>query len=202
MTITHQVKILDLKNKKMYHHSGVTLRPIGREDSKWLLELHNDWETLQHLTDSRPVDEKQQDMWVERMMDSSSSMRMAVLTEHEHIDIGLRSNDPVGCIRLDRIDYLNKSILVGGDIVKRCRGRGYGSKMFSSMLSFIFNVLNMRRAYLSVLETNSIAISLYKKFGFKEEGRETGAVVRNGKEIDYISMYLMESEYRKNEPRR
>jgi RimJ/RimL family protein N-acetyltransferase len=74
--------------------------------------------------------------------------------------------------------------------------------MFSSMLSFIFNVLNMRRAYLSVLETNSIAISLYKKFGFKEEGRETGAVVRNGKEIDYINMYLMESEYRKNEPRR
>jgi len=66
------------------------------------------------------------------------------------------------------------------------------------MLSFVFNVLNMRRAYLSVLETNKIAYNLYKKFGFKEEGREMAAVIRDGKEIDYINMYLMEREYRKN----
>jgi RimJ/RimL family protein N-acetyltransferase len=183
----------------MYHHSGVILRTIGKSDAKWLLDLHNDWETLQHLTDSRPVDEKQQEFWVERMMNSSSSMRLAVLTEHEHLVIGLHPGEPVGCIRLDRIDYLNKTVLVGGDIVKKARGYGYGSKMFSSMLSFVFNVLNMRRAYLSVLETNKVAINLYKKFGFIEEGRETGAIIRNGREVDYINMYLMEREYRKND---
>lgn len=188
------------KNRKsMYHHSGVILRTISKNDSKWLLDLHNDWDTLQHLTDGRPVDEKQQDIWVERMMNSSSSMRLAVLTENEHIDIGLRPNDPVGCIRLDRIDYLNKTILVGGDIIKRARGNGYGSKMFEAMLSFIFNVLNMRRAYLSVMATNNVAINMYKKHGFIEEGRETGAIVRNGIEIDYINMYLMERSYRKDE---
>ena len=35
-----------------------------------------------------------------------------------------------------------------------------------------------------------------------EEGRETGAIVRNGVEIDYINMYLMEREYRENEKAR
>lgn len=190
------------KHKSMYHHSEVILRPISKNDAKWLLDLHNDWDTLQHLTDSRPVDEKQQDIWVERMMNSSSSMRLAVLTEHEHLDIGLRPNEPVGCIRLDRIDYLNKTVLVGGDIIKKARGKGYGSKMFGAMLSFIFNVLNMRRAYLSVLATNHVAINMYKKHGFVEEGRETGAIVRNGIEIDYINMYLMEREYRENEKAR
>lgn len=182
----------------MYRNSEVILRPISRSDSRWLLDLHNDWDTLQHLTDGRPVDEKQQDIWVERMMNSSSSMRLAVLTEYEHIDLSISPGDPVGCIRLDRIDYLNGSVLVGGDIVKKARGFGYGNKMFSAMLSFVFNVLNMRRAYLSVMETNKVAYSLYTKFGFKEEGRETGAILRDGKEIDYINMYLMEKEYRKN----
>lgn len=183
---------------KMYRSSEVILRPINRMDAKWLLELHNDWDTLKHLTDSRPVDEKQQDIWVDKMMNSSSSMRLAVLTEHEHIGIGLKPGDPVGCIRLDRIDYLNKSVMVGGDIVKRARGHGYGNKMFSSMLSFVFNVLNMRRAYLSVMATNKVAYSLYKKHGFVEEGREIEAIVRDGNFTDYINMYLMERDYRKN----
>lgn len=60
----------------------------------------------------------------------------------------------------------------------------------------------MRRAYLSVLATNHVAINMYKKHGFVEEGRETGAIVRNGVEIDYINMYLMEREYRENEKAR
>ena len=186
----------------MYRHSGVILRTISKADAKWLLDLHNDWDTLKYLTDGRPVDEKQQDMWVERMMNSSSSMRLAVLTEHEHIDIGLSPNDPVGCIRLDRIDYLNKTVLVGGDIVKKARGNEYGSKMFNAMLSFVFDVLNMRRAYLSVLENNNVAINMYKKHGFTEEGREKKAIIRNGIELDYINMYLMERDYRKNESSR
>jgi len=56
-------KVID--NESMYHYSEVILRPISKNDAKWLLDLHNDWDTLQHLTDSRPVDEKQQELWVE-----------------------------------------------------------------------------------------------------------------------------------------
>jgi RimJ/RimL family protein N-acetyltransferase len=89
---------------------------------------------------------------------------------------------------MDQIDYINRSIRVGGDIHKDYRGKGYGTKMFELIVSYCFNYLNSRRLWLMVLETNEKAIQLYKKIGFKEEGRQIEAVFKNGKYIDYLMM--------------
>jgi len=138
------------------------------------------------------VNEIQQEKWFESVCASRSSERLAVVA------IELEDKPIVGCVRLDAIDYQNRSVMVGGDIAFEYRGRGFGYAMYDALLPYIFNVMNMHRSYLYVLETNKVAISLYKKYGFKEEGREKEAILRDGKYLDYIAMYLLESDWRKD----
>ena len=170
----------------MFHHEGIDLRPIERRDLEFLRLMHNDWTTLENLTDTSMVSELQQEDWFESVSRSKTSLRLLVENE----------GDPIGCIRLDHIDHRNRSVQVGGDIASAFRGQGFGNKMFSGCLKYAFDILNMRRAYLSVLETNIIAYNMYTKHGFIEEGRQKEALYRLGRYYDYINMYLLESKYR------
>ena len=178
----------------MFEYEHIGLRPIEREDVEFLRIMHNDWSTLQNLTDTTLINEIQQEKWFTSICSSTSSLRLAV------VDIaGTHSvKEVIGCVRLDHIDYRNRSIQVGGDIVANCRGRGFGSLMFKACLKYVFDVMNMRRAYLSVLETNEIAKNMYLKNGFVEEGRQVQAIFRNGLYYDYINMYLLVDKYRES----
>lgn len=172
----------------MFESHGILLRPIEVKDLDFLRKMHNDWTTLENLTDTTMVNEIQQNSWFESICRSKTSLRLAACMDNYGI---------VGCVRLDHIDPINRSIQVGGDIDAKFRGKGWGSKMFSACLKYSFDVLNTRRAYLSVLETNTRAIGMYKKHGFKEEGRQVQAIYRLGRYYDYINMYLLEEEYRR-----
>jgi len=169
----------------MFTHGKVSLRPIERRDLDFLRELHNDPTTLRNLTDTTLVNEIQQEKWFESICASRTSMRLAMLDEGGQI---------VGCVRLDHYDPRNRSVQVGGDIARDRRGRGYGSAMFAACVAYAFGVLNCRRAYLSVLETNAVAIGMYRRHGFVEEGRLVQAVYREGRYHDYINMYLLAEE--------
>lgn len=169
---------------------SIYLRPIEKSDLEFLRNLHNDWSTLQNLTDTSMINEIQQEKWFNSICASLTSLRLSVLIQ-EGSDKRL-----IGCIRLDHIDARNRSVQVGGDIAREYRGLGWGSQMFGGCLKYVFDVLNMRRAYLSVLETNTVAIDMYRKFGFVEEGRQVQSIFRDGQYIDYINMYLLETEYR------
>lgn len=166
----------------MFKHKSISLRPIERCDLGFLRRLHNDPTTIANLTDTTLINEIQQERWFESICMSTTSMRLAVLNDNGEI---------IGCVRLDHYDPRNRSVLVGGDIAGSHRGKGFGSLMFEACLAYVFGVLNCRRAYLSVLETNAVAIGLYKKYGFREEGRSIKAIYRDGKYLDYINMYLL-----------
>lgn len=174
----------------MFEFGDITLRPIEKDDLEFLRDMHNDWSTLQYLTDTSMVNEIQQEKWFASICSSSSSLRLAVLAEVEG------SMRIIGCVRLDHIDGKNRSVQVGGDIAKEYRGKGWGGKMFAACLNYVFDVMNIHRAYLSVLETNDRAMKMYLKHGFKEEGRQVKSIFRSGRYVDYINMYLLEDDYR------
>ncbi len=169
----------------MFEYKSIALRPIEKRDLGFLRQMHNDPTTLANLTDTTLVNEIQQEEWFKSICASATSERLSVLDENREI---------IGCIRLDHYDPRNRSIQVGGDISKTHRGKGFGSLMFEACLAYVFDVLNCRRAYLSVLETNTVAIHLYKKYGFKEEGRAVQAIYRDGQYYDYINMYLLKDQ--------
>jgi RimJ/RimL family protein N-acetyltransferase len=171
----------------MYCSNNYCFRVIEEKDLEWARILHNSPEVLYMLTDTSFVNEKQQQKWFEKISLDNSSRRLIIEFNNERI----------GIARLDDIDYINNSICVGLDIHKKFRGKGHGFKSFKVLLKYCFDELNMNRVWLLVADFNTKAFNLYKKLGFKEEGRQRERLYRNGKYNDYIMMSIIHSEYNK-----
>ena len=172
----------------MFVYNEISLRPVERDDLHFLRLMHNRVSTIVNLTDTTLVNEMQQEDWFESISKSKSSIRLSVC---------LIDGTIIGCVRLDCYDPRNRSIMVGGDIDEAYRGKGRGTQMLESCLKYVFDVMNCHRAYLMVAEYNDVAIKLYGKHGFVEEGRQIDALFRNGRYYDYVGMYLLEEEYRR-----
>lgn len=76
-------------------------------------------------------------------------------------------------------------IVIG--VLKEYRGCGLGTELMKSALEWAEDT-NITRLELTVVEDNQAAISLYKKHGFKEEGRKINSLLIDGKYINEIYM--------------
>ena len=74
-------------------------------------------------------------------------------------------------------------------IKKKWRGKGIGKILINGMLDWgRTNPVN-KKISLAVFSTNKSAIALYKKLGFRQEGRCLKDMIINGKYVDSILMY-------------
>jgi diamine N-acetyltransferase len=99
-------------------------------------------------------------------------------------------------IRTGERDCINRSIQIGADVAPEWRGKGYGTKIYRAFLRYLFEAQAFHRVHLLVLETNTIARRLYESVGFTVEGLQREAIWRDGKWRGYISMSILEDEYR------
>lgn len=166
----------------------IQLRIMERRDIEAARCLHNEFSVLLKLTDVRHISEPEQDAWFERMSLAAGSRRYVV----EEIDNGAF----VGVLRLDRIDLQNRNAWIGLDIVPDKRGRGYGKAAFCIVMAYLFDQLGLHRLSLVTLETNLVAINLYRSLGFQEEGRLREAIWRDGKFSDLLQFGLLRQEWR------
>jgi UDP-4-amino-4,6-dideoxy-N-acetyl-beta-L-altrosamine N-acetyltransferase len=174
----------------MFQRGEITLRTIESRDLDSLRALRNNPTTWMNLTDPVLIDAKSQEKWFQSLQGRS---------DRQYFSVALAERDFIGLVRMDEMDRQNRSIRVGCDIVPELRGQGYGTKVFEAILCYCFDFLNFHRVWLCVLETNQNAAGLYKKSGFKEEGRYRDAIFREGKYHDYIVMSILEPEYRKGD---
>ncbi len=79
-------------------------------------------------------------------------------------------------------------MMIGADVTLGMRGQGYGKKMYELMMDYCFKKLKMHMLYLYTSEYNKIAVSLYKKMGFKVTGRITDYKFLDGKYYDVFVM--------------
>ena len=100
----------------------------------------------------------------------------------------------IGLIRFTEIDFINRSICVGGDIAQDFIGKGHGTKMYEIIFKICFDIWGMNRVWLSVLENNHRAINLYKKVGFIQEGIMRSAIFKDGKFENYILMSILKGD--------
>lgn len=175
----------------MFVNDGLRIRVVEESDLERMRALRNDPSTWINLTEIGFIDAEAQRQWFQRVR-LAGDKRYYVICDDEFEFIGI--------VRADEIDWVNRSMRVGVDIVPELRSRGYGSKAFTLLKRFCFDYLNMHRVWLLVLETNQIAINLYEKQGFQSEGRYRSAIFRGGIYHDYRIMSILEGEYR-NEPR-
>jgi RimJ/RimL family protein N-acetyltransferase len=165
----------------------LSIRLMEKSDVEDARVLHNDPSVLRQLTDPRPVSELQQATWFETLSRSQSSQRYVVRNSV--------SDYLIGIFRVDNIDLVNKSVMVGLDIAPKYRGRGISHQVYKHFIDHFFNEVGIQRIYLYVLETNEVAHHIYKKLGFEEEGRQRQAIFREGRYVDYIMMSLLKSNH-------
>ena len=165
---------------------SIRLELLSEPYLEWARQLHNDPEVLSMLTDPHIVTPEEQISWFNKMSISASSRRVLVLTE---------DSIPAGLIRLDQIDWYNKSICVGLDISKDFRGKGLAKKVYHSVFEEWFVCQDFNRVWLMVAAYNTRARGLYTFLGFKEEGVQREALLKEGKYYDYIIMSILRREY-------
>ena len=72
-------------------------------------------------------------------------------------------------------------------ILQEYTGKGYGTKLMNTIEEYAINN-GINRLELEVAKTNKVAISLYQKTGFEEEGIKRNAFLVNGKYEDELLM--------------
>jgi len=162
-----------------FSHAGVGFKVVQECDLSEIALLQNDYTTWSFLARSR----------IEKANLNASDGR-------SYFVVFDRVNPFIGLIRLDEYDKMNLSIRIGVDVAMKLRGRGYGRKILEALKKYCFQCLNTHRVWLLVLETNKRARKLCKLQGFAVEGKQRGAIFREGKYLDYIMMSMMEDEYR------
>jgi len=172
----------------MFEYGKIAMRPVEAGDLEEMRRLRNDQSTWQYLSDATLISNEMQLRWFDNNSRSLDDRYYA-------ITLPLEDNRFIGIIRTDEIDYKNRSIRIGLDIVPGERGKGYGTLGFQMMLRYFFDYHSFHRLWLCVLENNEIAKRLYKNAGFTEEGRLRQAIWRDGWR-DYIIMGVLEDEYR------
>ena len=161
------------------------MRLVERKDLEFLLELRSEPAIWKELGNIQMNSLDSQHYWLDTIQRDPR--------KEYYI---LEANDnKVGMVRTDEIDYINRSMRVGGDIHKDFWDRHLGSRMMEMLKQYCFDYLNMHRIWLMVLDSNIRAKHVYEKAGFIEEGRHREAIFRHNEYIDYIVMGMLKQEH-------
>lgn len=105
---------------------------------------------------------------------------------------------PFGTCYLHDIDYNNNNTYWGFYIAeKEFRGKKLGKVILYMLIEKVFNELNFHKLSTSVLSNNSIALQLYEKFGFKNEGILREQVLHDEIYYDLFLFGLFKNEWNK-----
>lgn len=160
--------------------TNIKIRRISKLDLSFILLVRN--ECRESLDNNTYFSKQDIDEWFEKY---NPEWYIIYLEDDK--------NTPIGYFRTS--DNTRHRIQIGCDIHKDFRGQGHAKRAYKIFIEYMFRIRNKRRIYLEVLSTNTIAIDLYTKLGFKEEGRKREHVYRNSRYIDAIIMGLLKHEY-------
>ena len=171
----------------------VALAPLVREDLEKFWYWVNDKEITQYLSDNlfRIIHTFEMEKnWLEKaLINTPNQIRFAILEVKKLELIGIES--------IMKIDWYNRHGELGifiGD--KRYWGLGYGTEAIILLLDYAFNILNLNKIYLRVIEYNVRAIRAYKKIGFRVVGRLRNHRFRWGRYWDEFIMDILAEEFK------
>jgi len=123
---------------------------------------------------------------------STEVWRKRLMPENERVVqlVALHQGTIIGNIGLEQFSRIRRSHAgsIGMGVAAEWQGKGVGSKLLATALDIADNWMNLRRVELSVYADNEAAISLYRKFGFEDEGLFRDYAVRDGVLVDALSM--------------
>lgn len=105
--------------------------------------------------------------------------------------------EPIGLVGLIDINWFHRTaeayILLGN---KKYWGKGIGTMALSMIVQWAFEELGMNKVWGTARATNSAAIKMQKKVGFKLEGTLREEKYIRGKRVDIIRVGLLRDEFK------
>jgi len=172
----------------MFEYNDVVFRAVEEFDLQTLHTMRQDEEINDSLFTLYPISMFSQKEWLKNMLSNSTSkvfMVDYIEKKQNHVEwqtntVDSESRYTIGCVRLNNIDFINRKVEVGADIIKLHRGKGLGKKVYSALLKHCFEQMGVHQVYLYVLEKNERAIKCYESVGFKKVSVLQDWVWKNG----------------------
>lgn len=141
----------------------VTLRPWRAGDVEFFHELRNDLETqLALLALPRPNTMDVVQKWL--------SDRAAAEDGVFFVIAEAAKQSPLGFIELRSIQRMHSWALLGVCLAPQARGQGAGREALQLMEQYASQVQGLRKIVLQVLASNTAAVSLYQRAGYRLVG--------------------------------
>lgn len=142
----------------------IYLRPIIRDDIKFLNEWKNDEETFMYLGGGfMPTSIDQQAKWLDSMIDTSGNNKRFIICANDDL--------PVGMVGLYDINWIHRTCEIGIYIGnKNAKNKGYGKEACLLIEKFAKEYLNLRKIKLSVVSDNERALRMWESLGYKKVG--------------------------------
>lgn len=165
----------------------ISIRIAETSDAPAICDAEKYWAAKPGYLVSRPYELKIE-TFARRIQELSQDPRglYLVATNDKNEIIGHALLDPMGLSALSHIVRLTIVIHPGFE------GKGVGVVLMDRLVQWSKETEGVEKIELLVRSSNARAISLYKKFGFKEEGRLVNRIkISDGNYLDDVSMGLM-----------
>ncbi len=163
----------------------VKLRPLEREDLRFVHQLDNDANVMRYWFEEP----------YEAFVELTDLYDKHIHDQNERRFVVEANKIPVGLVELVEIDYIHRRAEFQIIIDPVHQGKGYSTQAVQRALSYAFAVLNLYKLYLVVDKNNERAINVYTKIGFQVEGTLKQEFFVNGQYRDAIRMCIFQHQY-------
>lgn len=169
----------------MTNHAAIRLRPLEREDLRFVHELDNN-ESVMHYWFEEPYEAFFElcDLYEKHIHDQSERRFVAEVNDTQ-----------VGLVELVDINHIHRRAEFQIIIAPDFQGRGYAREATRLAVEYAFTILNLHKVYLVVDVDNAPAIHVYQQLGFKKEGLLQKEYFAAGQYCDVIRMAIFQQDF-------
>jgi RimJ/RimL family protein N-acetyltransferase len=172
------------------------LTPLRKSSIEQFRKWRNFPDLRKYFREFREISPEMQERWFEGRVTGNPNQfdfEIRAVVDGEIIDC--ESFPLIGHASLNYVSWTNRTAEFGiyiGDLTYR--SGGYGSDALRALISYGFQSLNLNRIWCEVFSNND-AIDIYRKLGFKDEGRMRSHHFEDGKYHDSLVLGLLREEW-------
>lgn len=166
----------------------IYLSPMCIDDAPKYVKWLNDFKVTDGLNGSKNLTTLENEKEYIEKASKEGNFQFAIIKKE--------NNELIGNCGFNEVDPINRKASIGIFIgEEENRNKGYGSEALNLLISYGFDYLNLNNIMLTVYSFNEIAISCYKKIGFKEIGKRRETYFKQNKVYDTIYMDILRREF-------
>ncbi|MCG3221654.1 MAG: GNAT family N-acetyltransferase [Candidatus Heimdallarchaeota archaeon] len=171
----------------------VQLRAVEKTDLDDIMKHWNTFESRIGLGTIIPMSSMMEEDWIKSTHERAKNQTgFMFVIEHKE------TKELLGTCGCEDMNWIAKSGIIGIGIHNpENHNKGYGTDAMNCLLRFGFDVLNLNRIELWVMEYNERAIHVYEKLGFKKVGKKRQAHFVQGSYHDIIEMDILCTEFKR-----